>query len=135
MRNSNASGAWRRSNPRTTRLRRSRAIARSVTTPKLPVSTTSTSVWSASAAANVSNPGPRLADEAGTRTTRRRSIRAGTLDGRRAAHERPAGRVGLALELGEQLRDRGPVAAQHLGALAVRRVRGEQLVLVEGGGR
>ena len=74
IRNSKSSGGQRRANPRTTRLRRSRAIERSVTTPKRPVSTTSTSMCMASAAARTSKPGPRLAEEAGTRTSRRRLI-------------------------------------------------------------
>src|SRR3954451_7417930 len=81
IRNSKASGGCSRSKPRTARLRRSLAIARSVTTAKRPVSTTSTSVCSASAAAKASKPGPRVAEEAGRRTRRRRSIRGGTLSG------------------------------------------------------
>ena len=72
MRNSKSSGDARRAKPRTTRLRRSRAIERSVTTAKCPVSTTSTSMCRASAAARTSKPGPRLAEEAGTRMRRRR---------------------------------------------------------------
>src|SRR3954469_14649872 len=75
MWNSNLSGACSRAKPRTTRLRRSRAIERPVWTPKRPVSTTSTSMWSATAAASTSNPGPRLAEDAGTRIRRRRLTR------------------------------------------------------------
>src|ERR1700712_1744123 len=77
IRNSKRAGGCSRSKPRTARLRRSRAICRSVTTAKRPVSTTSISVCSASAAANESKPGPRFAEDAGTRTRRRRSIGAG----------------------------------------------------------
>src|SRR3954468_16572227 len=126
MWNSNSSGACRRAKPRTTRLRRSRAIERSVWTPKRPVSTTSTSTWSASAAASTSNPGPRLAEEAGTRIRRRRLIgprpvRAGPARGRpsRAEHG-PLDRadVGLARDHGARMaqRDLGvlePVAGEH----------------------
>jgi hypothetical protein len=69
--NSKSSGGCSAANPRTIRLRRSRAIRRSVWTPKRPVSTTSTSMWRSSAAPITSNPGPRLAEDAGTRTSRR----------------------------------------------------------------
>src|SRR5215217_1351343 len=103
MWNSKSSGACSRSKPRTTRLRRSRAIERSVWTPKRPVSTTSTSTWSASAAASTSNPGPRFADEAGTRMRRRR------LKGRRSrAQHGPLDRadVGLAGHDGARVAER-----------------------------
>ena len=66
--NSKSSAGCSVSNARTARLRRSRAIARSVWTAKRPVSSTSSSTCSPSAAASTSKPGPRFADEAGTRT-------------------------------------------------------------------
>src|SRR3954469_17701087 len=69
--NSNVSGGASAANPRTIRLRRSRAIRRSVWTAKLPVSCTSTSMCRSSAAPITSKPGPRLAEEAGTLTVRR----------------------------------------------------------------
>ena len=72
--NSKSSAGCSVSNARTARLRRSRAIARSVWTAKRPVSSTSSSTCSPSAAASTSKPGPRLADDAGTRTRRRRFI-------------------------------------------------------------
>ena len=68
----NPSALWSRSNARTTRFDRSHGTARSVSTANVPVSSTSSSRWRASAAANTSKPGPRLAEEAGTRTRRRR---------------------------------------------------------------
>src|SRR5947208_3072445 len=76
MRNSNPSTGCRAVNPRTARLRWSRAIFRSVCTAKRPVSTTSSSMCRARAQAMLSKPGPRFADEAGTRTSRRRSMAA-----------------------------------------------------------
>src|SRR5215212_4295073 len=120
MWNSNSSGACSRAKPRTTRLRRSRAIERFVWTPKRPVSTTSTSTWSASAAASTSNPGPRLAEEAGTRIRRRRFIGprepvgAGRERGRRSRAEHgPLDRADVGLA-----RDHGAGMAQrHLGVL------------------
>ncbi len=66
--NSKSSGEARAANPRTIRLRLSRAIRRSVWTANCPVSTTSTSRCRSSAAPITSNPGPRLAEDAGTRT-------------------------------------------------------------------
>src|SRR6185369_13675440 len=69
--NSKSSGGCSAANPRTARLRRSAAIARSVWTAKDPVSTTSSSMCRSSAAPITSNPGPRLAEDAGTRTSRR----------------------------------------------------------------
>ena len=68
IRNAKRSGGCRRANARTARLRRSRATCRSVPNENEPVSVTSSSRWSASAAANASKPGPRLAEEPGTRT-------------------------------------------------------------------
>src|SRR4051794_677190 len=126
MWNSNSSGACRRAKPRTTRLRRSRAIERSVWTPKRPVSTTSTSTWSASAAASTSNPGPRLAEEAGTPIRRPRLIRprgagAGPERGRRSRAEHgPLDRadVGFARDHGARMAQRDlrvlePVPGEH----------------------
>ena len=73
--NVNSSAGCRRSNARTQRFSRPRATASSVSTAKLPVSSTSSSTCSASAAAMQSNPGPRFAEDAGTRTKRRRITR------------------------------------------------------------
>src|SRR4051794_5681358 len=127
MWNSKSSGGCRRAKPRTTRLRRSRAIERSVWTPKRPVSITSTSTWSASAAASTSNPGPRLAEDAGTRIRRRRFTARGRPEragpGRRAAswaEDRPLDRadVGLTGHDGARVPERDlrilePVAGEH----------------------
>src|SRR5215813_5222642 len=68
--NSKSSGGCSAAKARTARLRRSVAIARSVWTAKRPVSATSSSMCRSSAAPMTSNPGPRLAEDAGTRTTR-----------------------------------------------------------------
>lgn len=70
--NSNPSAGCRRSNALTTRLSRSRGTASRVSTANVPVSCTSSSRWSERAAARTSNPGPRFAEDAGTRTRRRR---------------------------------------------------------------
>src|SRR3954447_12728414 len=94
MWNSKSSGGCRRAKPRTTRLRRSRAIDRVVWTPKRPVSTTSTSTWSARAAASTSNPGPRLAEEAGTRMRRRRLTRRRSRTEHRPLHRADVGLAG-----------------------------------------
>ena len=74
--NSKSSGGCSAAKPRTHRLRRSRAIRRFVWTAKRPVSTTSTSMCRSSAAPITSKPGPRLAEDAGTRTVRLRFTRA-----------------------------------------------------------
>src|SRR3954451_22385528 len=118
MWNSKSSGRCRRAKPRTTRLRRARAIEKPVWTPKSPVSTTSTSMWSATAAASTSNPGPRLAEDAGTRIRRRR------LTGRRSRSQHgPLDRadVGLAGHDGARVPERDlrvldPVAGEHEAA-------------------
>src|SRR5512133_3740062 len=99
MRKVKASGAASRAKPRTARLRRSRAILRSVWTAKRPVSSTSSSMCSASAHAKVSNPGPRFALGAAT------PQRGGTLT---ASDERPGhggvdSRRGRARELTERV--------------------------------
>src|SRR4051794_15084597 len=89
--NSNASGGASAANPRTIRLRRSRAIRRSVWTAKWPGSMTSTSMCRSSAAPITSNPGPRFAEDAGTFTVRR-LFKYGFLDRghvRLAGHDRP----------------------------------------------
>src|SRR3954452_22935120 len=88
--NSNASGGASAAKPRTIRLRRSRAIRRSVWTAKRPVSSTSSAMCRSSAAPITSNPGPRLAEEAGTLTVRR-LFKDGALDRvqvRLAGHDR-----------------------------------------------
>ncbi len=72
--NSNPSAGCRRSNARTTRLVPvARDVEVGVDARTCRSRATSSSRCSASAAASVSKPGPRLADEAGTRTTRRRA--------------------------------------------------------------
>src|SRR4051794_33209325 len=106
--NSKSSGACRAANPRTARLRRSVAIARSVWTAKLPVSATSSSMCRSSAAPITSNPGPRLAEDAGTRTSRR-LCKYGLLD---------RGDVGLARDDRAGVGERGlavlePVGGEH----------------------
>src|ERR1044071_7918955 len=106
--NSKSSAGGSVSNARTARLRRSRAIPSSVWTAKRPVSSTSSSMCRPSAAASTSNPGPRLAEEAGTRTSRRLCID-GALD---------RGDVGLARHDRARLRERGlrvlePVPGEH----------------------
>ena len=71
MRNDNPSDGCRASNARTHRLVRSLGRSASpASTLVSPVSSTSSSSWMASAAAIESKPGPRLADDAGTRTMR-----------------------------------------------------------------
>src|SRR4051794_20720237 len=128
--NSNVSGGASAANPRTIRLRRSRAIRRSVWTPKRPVSTTSTSMCRSSAAPITSKPGPRLAEDAGTLTVRRRLTPTTAFGGRRiraaCAPARPPliedgllhrGHVRLARHDGARVRERGlrilePVAGE-----------------------
>src|SRR4051794_2655399 len=80
--NSKSSGGCSAANPRTIKLRRSRAIRRSVWTANWPVSSTSTSMCRSSAAPITSKPGPRLAEDAGTRTVRRLFTEDGALDRR-----------------------------------------------------
>src|SRR5689334_11743857 len=119
--NSKSSGGCSAANPRTARLRRSVAIAMSVWTAKRPVSTTSSSMCRSSAAPMTSNPGPRLAEDAGTRTTRR-LCKYGLLD---------RGDVGLARHHRAGVGERGlrvlqPVAGEHADdALGVARAVGE----------
>ena len=60
IRNVKRSGGCSRAKPRTARLRRSRAICRSVSTAKRPVSSTSSVMWIPTAAAKVSKPGPEV---------------------------------------------------------------------------
>jgi hypothetical protein len=74
IRNVKSSAGCSRSNARTQRFSRPRETGRSVSTAKLPVSSTSSSTCSEIAAAMQSKPGPRFADDAGTRTTRLRII-------------------------------------------------------------
>src|SRR5436190_2019877 len=85
-----------------------RMASSSVWTSKRPVSSTSSSMCSPSAAASTSKPGPRLAEDAGTRTSLRLCID-GALDRFDA---------GLARHDGARLRERGlrvlePVAGEH----------------------
>src|SRR4051812_1034360 len=106
--NSNVSGGASAAKPRTIRLRRSRAIRRSVWTAKRPVSATSRTTCRSSAAPITSKPGPRLAELAGTLTVRR-LFNDGFFD---RLHVR------LARHDGAGLRQRGlrvlePVASQH----------------------
>src|SRR5919112_1109579 len=98
------------SKARTARLRRSPAIARSVCTAKRPVSVTSSSMCSPSAAASTSKPGPRLAEDAGTRTSRRLCIDGALdrFDAGLAGHDRAGLRE-------RRLRVLEPVAGQHAG--------------------
>ena len=72
IRNSKSSAGCSASKPRTHRLRRSGAIARACRRRTRPSPRPRARRAATSAAASTSNPGPRLADEAGTRTTRRR---------------------------------------------------------------
>src|ERR1700757_1191467 len=68
MRNVKPSAGCKRSKARTHRFSRPRATGRVDSTPNSPVSSTSSCSVSEIAAAMQSNPGPWLADEAGTRT-------------------------------------------------------------------
>src|SRR5919107_6453072 len=131
MVNSKPSAGCSVSNARTARLRRSRAIWRSVWTAKRPVSETSSSTCSDSAAASTSNPGPRLAEDAGSRTSLRLCID-GALDRRD---------VGLAGHDRAGVRERGlrvleAVAGEHAGdPLGALGAVGQQPGDARGGGR